>query len=202
MPNANYKNYKKARNAAWRTLIACGVDTLPVDLRKICGQLGYELYAYSKAGPLIAAFRVEDQAQASDGFTVVYEGVPRIFYNDAAPIGRQRFTIAHEIGHVVLGHFDAGRFAIWRRRAPDPDADETQANQFGARLLAPACVLHALDAETPEEIAQLCGMSITAAGYRAGRLAQLRGRDRFLIHPLERRVLRQFTPFIQARSRS
>ena len=180
MPNTNYKQYKKARNAAWRTLIACGVDTLPVDLRKICGQLG----------------------QASDGFTVVYEGGPRIFYNDAAPIGRQRFTVAHEIGHVVLGHFNAGRFAIWRRRAPDPDAAETQANQFAARLLAPACVLHALDAETPEEIAQLCGMSITAAGHRAGRLAQLRGRDRFLIHPLERRVLRQFTPFIQSRSRS
>ncbi len=181
MPSTNYRQYKKARNAAWRTLIACGVDTLPVDLRKICGQLG-------------------DQAQASDGFTVVYEGVPRIFYNDAAPIGRQRFTIAHEIGHVVLGHFDAGHFAIWRRRAPDPDADETQANQFAARLLAPACVLHALDTKTPEEIAQLCGLSITAAGYRAGRLAQLRDRNKFLIHPLERRVLRQFAPFIQSRS--
>ncbi|WP_280569376.1 ImmA/IrrE family metallo-endopeptidase [Chromohalobacter sp. 296-RDG] len=53
---------------------------------------------------------------------------------------RQRFTQAHELGHVILGHVNDGRepkrdtsFAV---RSHDPD--EVDANAFAAELLMPA----------------------------------------------------------------
>ena len=190
-----YRKYKQARNAAWRVLLKCNVQTLPVDLRVVCREMGCRLYSYQNGANLIRIFRLEKQTALSDGFTFIYDNVPYIFYCDTITESRQRFTIAHELGHIALGHLEGAGYAVSRSGKSD---DETQANQFAARLLAPACVLNALDAVTPELIASLCGMSKEAASYRAKRLRQLRKRGKFLVHPLERRVLRRFRSFIQS----
>ena len=71
---------------------------------------------------------------------------------------------------------------------------------FASRLLAPACVLWALNARTPEEIAALCQISHQAAKFRAERMAILYERNRFLSSPLERKVYDQFKEFIETRS--
>lgn len=67
---------------------------------------------------------------------------------------------------------------------------------FASRLLAPACVLWALDARTPEEIASLCKISHQAAAFRAERMELLYRRGKFLASPLERKVYEQFSKFI------
>ena len=68
---------------------------------------------------------------------------------------------------------------------------------FALRLLAPACVLHALRVDTPGKIAALCGLPPRAAGLRDQRMALLNERDAFFSHPLERQVIAQFQPFIR-----
>lgn len=191
-----YGKYKSARNAAWRVLLESGTRELPVDLRKICSAQGCRLYSYTQGERLIRAFRAEEQTRRGDGFTILYRGTPYIFYNSEVSEGRQRFTIAHELGHVALGHLEGEGYAV--RRAGNSE-DETQANQFAARLLAPSCILKELTIEDAAQIAELCGMSTEAAGYRAKRLAVLKKRNKFLLHPLERRVLRQFRAFIRSR---
>ena len=195
----NYRNYQRARDAAWRILIDCGVDRLPVETVALCGKLGCRLYSYEAGRRLIQAFRLERQAGAADGFTVMHRGVPYVFYNGKTTAGRQRFTVAHELGHIVLGHLGESEHSTRNREPAQDDApEETQANQFAARLLAPACVLHALQALTPKEISALCGISMQAACFRAERMCELEARGRFLQHPLEREVMAQFEAFVRS----
>ena len=199
----SYKDYQTARNAAWQILIDCHVDILPVDIRAICRRLGCKLYSYDAGWKLIAAFRLQEQTEKADGFTVLYRDVPYIFYSNSVPETRQRFTIAHEIGHIVLGHVGEGKYTIMNREpAPGDSADETQANQFAARILAPACVLNALDAVEVEQISLRGCVSHQASEFRAKRMKQLRTRGKFLSHPLEREVMRQFEPFVMSRLES
>ena len=188
----NYKDYQNARDAAWKILLDCGVEQLPVDLKAICKQLGVRVRRYADVRGM------SDAALQADGLTFFSWGKPVILYNqDRSPM-RIRFTIAHELGHLVLGHVAPGqRTTINREPSPADDPIETAANKFAARLLAPACVLWGLDVHTPEEISELCHISQQAAEFRAERMAVLYQRGKFLASPLERRVYEQFLPFIK-----
>ena len=43
-----------------------------------------------------------------DGYSRLVDNKPVIYYNDNKPTRRIRFTIAHEIGHILLGHLSQG----------------------------------------------------------------------------------------------
>lgn len=197
----SYDNYKQARDAAWQFLIDCQIESLPVDIAKVCASKGYVLRSYQSGKNAIAALGLSGQQNVSDGFTFLHSGKYYIFYNDRCSPGRQRFTIAHELGHIVLGHLLEGQYTVINREpAPGDDPAETQANQFAARILAPACVLHALNVSTVEELRQLCGISHQAAEFRLARLRVLNQRGKYLSSPLERKVFEQFRPFLAAHS--
>lgn len=180
----DYMNYKKSRNLAWEILSSEGVTELPVMVGKICTQMGIKvLYFDAPEGE-------------SDGYCLVSSGQPRIYVARDRPRERQRFTAAHELGHILLGH--AGKFDLVNREPSETDNPiEHDANVFASRLLAPACVLWALDAHTPDEIADLCQISHQAATFRAQRMELLYQRGKFLTSPLERAVYQQFMPYIQ-----
>lgn len=194
----NYKNYQNARDAAWRILLDCRIDRLPVDLNVICKKLGVRTVSYKAANTLIAERGLSDIVARSDGLTFYAGDMPVILYNESCIAGRIRFTVAHELGHIILGHVAPGSVTTVNRE-PDPEDDpqETTANQFAARLLAPACVLWGLDLHTPEEIAQACHISDKAARFRADRMQVLYARNKFLLSPLERCLYQQFLPFIK-----
>lgn len=79
--------------------------------------------------------------------------------------GRDRMTIAHEIGHLIL----LSMFGIKLQRnlkkgkAPLYCSPEWQAKCFAAELLIPADLTKGM---TPKEIAQKCGVSKAAANYQ------------------------------------
>lgn len=181
----NYKDYQKSRDLAWEILLQENVTELPVNVIKLCKQLGIRVQSYVP----------QDD---NDGISVIIRGEPRIFVSEKCSKERQRFTIAHELGHILLGH--VGEYELVNRD-PDPKDNpiEQAANVFASRLLAPACVLWALDTRTPEEIAILCKISYRAASFRAERMALLYQRNKFLTSSLEKAVYRQFEGFIRSR---
>ena len=194
----NYENYKKSRNAAWEILLACGVERLPVDLNAIARHLGVRVYAYSRSRKLLEDTGLAEVAKQVSGLTFYAGAQPVILYNDAETPQRIRFTIGHELGHIVLGHVRPGEHTS-QNREPQPGDDpmEQAANRFAADLLAPACVLWGLDLHRAEDIAQVCKISIQAARFRAERMEILYQRNKFLLHPLERAVYQQFEPFLR-----
>lgn len=193
----SYDNYKTARDMAWKILLECGIDALPVRPSVICDHYGWVLADYHTGASSIALLGLEELTKQTDGFCAVTKSHAYIFFDSTLPAGRQRFTIAHEVGHLVLGHVTPGGVTtVNREPTPGDNPIERQANQFAARLLAPACVLHELGAITPEAIQQACGLSRQAATYRADRMQELERRNRYYVSPLERRVLQQFASHI------
>lgn len=198
----NYKNYQQARDASWKILLDCGVDSLPVDVLDVARQLGVRVFSYEQGARIIRRHKLQRIADRTDGFTFAVCGSLIVFFNAGTSRQRARFTIAHELGHICLNHLEWNRPTVVNREpGPHDNPRETAANQFAARLLAPACVLWALDIHTPDDIARLCDISLPAARFRADRMAELCRRQRFLTSPLEREVYQQFQPFIHRQER-
>lgn len=178
-------------------MLDCKTDRLPVNLNNICHALKIRVFSYEKGAKIIEQTKIEQAVHRTDGVTFFIRETPVILYDEKKPPQRARFTIAHEVGHIILGHVGPGEITTANREPQPGDAqEETAANQFAARLLAPACVLWGLGVHTPEEIMNLCYISRPAAVFRARRLEELYKRNRFLSSPLERKVYRQFQPFI------
>lgn len=181
----DYKDYKRSRDLVWEILLAEGVRELPVSVGDLCKNMGISVHSYIPSG-------------RNDACSTVIRGRPHILVSAFAPLPRQRFSIAHELGHILLGH--VGQYQLVNREPhPEDNPIEQAANVFASRLLAPACVLWALDARTPKQISELCGISHQAATFRAERMELLRRRGMFLSSPLERAVYEQFSEFIRSR---
>lgn len=179
----NYRDYKNSRDLAWRVLINEGVTELPVMVGKLCRSMGIRVVYYTPT-------------DENDGYSTIIGGRAVIFVSKNCIPARQRFTCAHELGHILLGH--VGQYKLVNREPSRGDNPiEHAANVFASRLLAPACVLWALDAKTPEEISALCQISHQAAAFRAERMAILYDRGKFLSSHLERQVYDQFGEYIR-----
>lgn len=181
-----YSRYKASRDLAWQVLIHEGVRELPVKVVALCRGMGISV-AYGNTG------------EHGDGYSTIGQRGPIICVSPDCSRERQRFTAAHELGHILLGH--VGKYQLVNREpSPSDSPIEHEANVFASRLLAPACVLWALDIHDPEEIAALCKISLQAATFRAERMELLYRRGRFLTSPLERVLFANFEDFIQRKS--
>lgn len=192
-----YERYKQARNLSWEALIQNKVNKLPVKIVSICRSYGIRVRSYQDSAEILRKLNLTQMIDKTDGFLMYISGEPVIFYDKRCTEGRQRFTIAHEMGHYLLGHVKPGQVTtINREPEPGDSPAERQANQFAARILAPACVLWGLDLHDAKEIAEACGISMQAAAFRAERMRVLYQRGKFLTAPEERRVYSQFENFI------
>jgi hypothetical protein len=101
-------------------------------------------------------------------------------------LGRQRFTAAHELGHVVLHRDRMGRYIADETITENADGDNTievEANRFAAELLMPAAVCQAR-AQELKELRKCCPRQVLA--YRlAAELLVSREAMRYRLNALE-----------------
>lgn len=183
----DYGKYKQARNASWQCIIDYGINHLPVKINTIIRQSeNIKLCKNSLADML---------PDGKSGMTIYKNGVFYIIYNDLDSHARCRFSIAHELGHIFLGHVlvDAPEYKIFSCS----NDEESAANVFARGLLAPACILHEIGALSADQIKQVCDISYSAASIRVERMAELERRNKYYLSPTERQVREQFLPFIQ-----
>lgn len=185
MYNNPYSRYKETRNAAWQLLIDNEIKELPVPLTQIAKNNGITIVKNREANML---------PECVSGMSILENGKWYIVYNDKENPGRKRFTIAHEMGHIFLGHELKGAH---QRTFEKRNQEEVDADSFAVRLLAPACVIWGMGLHSAEEIAKVCGLSRTAAEHRAKRMAVLYERNKFLTSPLERKVWENFKKYIE-----
>lgn len=90
---------------ACQVLSQYGVHTLPVRLAPIFERSGIHWFDYQAyADSLSISSAQVGQQYGADGFTNYINGDYMVFYNPAQPPARMRFTLAHELGHIFLGH--------------------------------------------------------------------------------------------------
>ncbi len=194
----DYSKYKRSRDLSWQVLIENNVTELPVKVSRICKKLNIPVISYEKGYQIIKTAGLTEICSQSDG--IAFKGC--VFYNQECSIGRQRFTVAHELGHILL-HTPS----IYNREpSPKDNPIEQEANVFASRILAPACVLWGLGVTSADEISQLCDISLASAKFRLERLNALyererefikqRGKSCFLMSPTERLVYKQFHNYI------
>ena len=206
---STYRRYQEARDTAWRALLQIRDKRLPVDAEGLCGQIGAEVHPFPSAEEA-RLFRLIRQAGGGTCVSLRIRGGWHIFLRqERLDENQRRFSIAHELGHILLGHptrsLAPGVRAFESRENQgdlivDPqDLDDYAADIFAIRLLAPACVLHEMHVDQSGQIIALCGLPPRAAALRAERMGLLNERDAFYNHPLERQVRDQFLPFIRSR---
>jgi Zn-dependent peptidase ImmA (M78 family) len=128
-----------ARKAAEGLIERFNINTAPVDVNYIAGSLGLQV-VYNALGDDISGLLISNGEGAA------------ICVREGEPLVRQRFTIAHEIGHFCLRHqfedndhvhVDEGWKVTARSNARSVGIDpkEIEANQFAATLLMPTRLL-------------------------------------------------------------
>lgn len=178
----NYKDYKNTRDLVWEILIRERINALPVSVSGLCRNMGIPIY-------------LDELNDGNSGKSLIVSGQPVIIVNKTDSPERQRFTAAHELGHIMLGH--VGKYKLVNREpSPNDNPIEQAANVFASRLLAPACVLWGCNIHTADEIAVNCKISRQAAEYRAERMDILYKRNAFLTSPLECKVYNNFHRYI------
>ncbi|MCX6816725.1 MAG: ImmA/IrrE family metallo-endopeptidase [Candidatus Beckwithbacteria bacterium] len=119
-PNDNGFALKLARN-----LIKQSVQKIPpIRLNLILKQVDFKISVQGK------------DLGDEDGFSV---GTTQIIYNNKKPETRIRYTIAHELGHILMGHNSGFRTIDFSNKNPD----EVAANKFAAELLVPLQLIKA-----------------------------------------------------------
>jgi predicted transcriptional regulator len=100
--------------------------------------------------------------QTPDGLRYLCE------YNRDEISYRSRFTVAHEIGHILLGHVHAGEAMLCHHEYGDTSPQMTQANAFAAALLMPERFLRQVfdGVKSLQQMAEVFGVSNQAASYR------------------------------------
>lgn len=120
-----------------------GVESPPVPVDDLAKVVGLEIVYERFNGDDVSGMLFRDGRRA-----------PTIIVNSTDARVRQRFTVAHELGHFVLEHADQFYVSSTvrvsfrdRQSAMATKVDEMQANQFAASLLMPrAFVDHGVNA--------------------------------------------------------
>lgn len=115
-----------------QSLLACYWDrTIPIDPKQLIDNID-DLQVVSENLPDNISGRINYDFNKNSYIITV---------NENHHPNRQRFTIAHELGHYVLGH---GSKEDVLYRNGDSDPDEVEANAFAAEILMPKGVIRHL----------------------------------------------------------
>lgn len=158
--------------AAEQLLADAAIKEPPVDAERVAHLCGVRVIKHILPDALSGAI-----LETEDG--------PVIAVNSKQSGGRQRFTVAHELGHHLLRHHD--RFHVdlsAHTEVGEPPGynwmHERQANDFAANLLMPANMVReaAETAESPRALASRFKVSPMAMSYRLTNLGvELDGDD-------------------------
>lgn len=122
----------------------------PLDIFGLCNAIGVVCVPYFvlDEDDAIAA-----NAVSEDGFTIWIEGHPIIVYNEGNKPERIRFTLAHELAHVILDHGES------------TSETESEANWFAEYLLAPTALVVRRRINDTEDVMDYFNVGNDCASY-------------------------------------
>ena len=155
-------------------MVFAGASILMDTIQGYCSKTGMPLSEFKSRGQLL------------DGTSVPVGPGCLVLYNHALPVGRRRFTIAHELGHVYLGHKQRGV------------QQENEADWFAAQLLMPECIMMELWSRNgwlmQHEVSDWFMVSGAAARHRIG---EMQRKHWYHIGEQELELVQRYLPYIQ-----
>lgn len=183
-----YGKFRSLQNAAWRCLADCNINTIPVKATTVAKRYGVMVQRNSELNML---------SISENGCCILKNNQWHIIIRDELPTEMCHMIIAHELGHILLGHGNQNEGRGIMRIGMTIQKEEQEAEAFSIRLLCPASVLAALDIHTAEEIQKWCQIPIDYARKRAQRMKLLYERDKFFTSSLEKEVFLNFLDYIR-----
>lgn len=159
-------NYRKASIIASKVLLEFNIQEFPFNFSKVIKRIPdlkkvkYSTLARNKG---ITISEVCNRYGSEEG-ALIFDGASyRIVYNDTQSTERQRFTLAHELGHYYLGHLKKDETIIQRNNLSETHSKiaEYEANRFARDILAPPYLVKHIPIREPDIISSYFGVSFT-----------------------------------------
>ena len=154
---SNGPDFAYARVQAYSVLLANRVRTYPVEVPTLKIEntlfISFVQFSYVTGSDMS---RLTAEGTLTDGYTVKYRETNTVLYDPNARSSEGvNWTLAHEVGHIVLGH------------TKDDHIEEVEAHLFASELLAPMIILLELSRRRFEldvlSLGRLFGLSREAA---------------------------------------
>lgn len=167
------------RTKVSEVLTECNVKYFPFDCFQILLHYGYKIYTYSELEKKNHELYKMCISYSQDAFRVGH--LKLIAYNEKKPASRIRFSLMHELGHHILEH------------KSDTPENEAEANYFASNILAPRLAMYYAKLKSVQEVADLFGISTSAAYYAAQDFSEWCQETKLLgMHSFDQMLYRQF----------
>lgn len=198
--------YDFAVESAYDFIIEQGINSLPVDPFNICINNNWRLEKASNLANYLGCsttYLMHSKLKTTDGIVIYSPSTNEysIIYNDQVnKKERIRWTIAHEIGHIVLGHLSASNTSLFRNELPDLQYAhyEKEADCFAGILLAPPIILKKMNIFKNYQIQMICDLSYQASDSRSKYIENLYDFNKF--DDYSECLLEQFKNFINEKN--
>lgn len=158
------QNYFLATKQAGRLLGQLEEKAFPLNPIALSQSLGIKVLTYRDFCHLAGVEMNTAFEISQDGFSSCLEGEFFIVYNpDIRSQGRRRWTLLHELSHIVCGHIDAQGPVI--QDYQKQRHREAQADELACCLVAPLPLILLCGLENSEEISGAFGISRLAADH-------------------------------------
>ena len=166
-----------------------GICDLPLDPLQAADALGIKVVSYATIAEIYEETTRNLYRYSRFGFSFKEKKRLVIAINEnSCGERRRRFTLAHELGHCVLGHLELPKI---------DEKCEREADRFAADFLAPQVVLHFCGTSSVDEIAVCCGISKAAAEIVFRDLAEKRRKGyKFLADDAQVEIVKQVGDYI------
>lgn len=149
--------------AAYQEFKKLGIYKFPLNMFDVYKNYNIPLIAYTKAAKNADFTATVENLRTKhvDAFCYKSEKSYIVFYDDEAYSDRIPFTLAHELGHILLKHHYYHNNGIIKRYAVlrHKDWRETEADSFAGAFLRPAPLIKILKLRINRDISDVFGVS-------------------------------------------
>lgn len=146
------KAYAKIEMAVAKLFVELRIGSYPINPFEIIRRKGYVLRSYSDLSiQKRNALKTKDLDATS--FYDPQLNTFVIYYDETQSPERIRFTLMHEVGHIIMGHKE------------ESDLARKMADYFSSYSLAPSPIMLQYNCEDYIDVADIFGISYTCADY-------------------------------------
>lgn len=147
------------RYYAEKELLESGINSLPITTEQIEAVItgkGFKIINYDTSckqhAEILTDLGVLPLANRTKAFTYVGNTEKIVFVKISVSANEKRLLLAHELGHIAMGHFSNDIIKAYTPWGLIDCGQEDEANSFALEFLAPICILKKLYVKSPQKI--------------------------------------------------